>query len=73
MHDTVIPLTNPFGKGGQIQKMQFDDILPDNDPNKQYQGQPKGIRVILTEWVIHGARKLVIARTAKNHDLASLT
>jgi hypothetical protein len=38
MHNTVILLTNPFGKGGQIQKMQFDDILPDNDLNKQYQG-----------------------------------
>ena len=49
MHDTVIPLTNPFKKGGQIQKMQFDDILPDDDPNKQYQGQPKGIRFVLAE------------------------
>ena len=34
MHNTVIPLSNQFGKGGQVQMMQFDDILPDDDPNK---------------------------------------
>lgn len=49
MHDTIIPESNPFGKGGQVQKMQFDDVLPDDHPHKAHEGQPKGLRVLAEE------------------------
>jgi len=74
MHNTVIPLSNQFGKGGQVQTMQFDDILPDDDPNKRFQGQPKGIGLSSKSEVIHGARNFLgTAKTASSHAHASPT
>ncbi|KAJ7221810.1 hypothetical protein C8J57DRAFT_1253925 [Mycena rebaudengoi] len=49
MHDTVIPLDNPYGHGGKIQKMTFDKDLPADHPHKQFEGLPKGMKVILSE------------------------
>ena len=51
LRDTVIPLSNPEpipGKEdtrGQVQKMCF----PDDHPNPELKGQPKGIKVVLQE------------------------
>jgi hypothetical protein len=49
MRDTVIPLDNPHGHGGKVQKMMFDKNLPDDHPHKQYKGLPKGMKIILAE------------------------
>ena len=49
MHDTIIPVDNPHGRGGQIQTMQFPIDLPDNHKYKDFKGQPKGIVEILEE------------------------
>lgn len=49
MRDTVIPLDNPHGHGGQIQKMTYDKDLHKDDPNKRFEGLPKGMKVILAE------------------------
>jgi hypothetical protein len=40
---------NPHGHGGEIQKMIFDKNLPENHPHKQFEGQPKGMKIILAE------------------------
>jgi hypothetical protein len=49
MRDTIIPLDNPHGHGGQPQKMVFDKNLPHDHPHKQFEGQPKGMKLILAE------------------------
>jgi hypothetical protein len=49
MHDTIVPADNPHSQGGQVQNMQFNDVLPTDHPYKQHEGKPKGIRVILKE------------------------
>ena len=49
MHSTVIPDDNPHGYAGELQFMQFDNLLPAGHVYQRYQGQPKGIRVILEE------------------------
>lgn len=49
MHDTVIPMDNPHGCGRQVQKMVFDKPLLDNHLHKEFEGQPKGMKVILAE------------------------
>jgi hypothetical protein len=49
MPDTVIPLDNPDGHGGQPQKMTFDTDLLDDHPYKKFEGLPKGMKLILTE------------------------
>lgn len=49
MHDTVIPADNPSGRAGRVQSMQFDINLPDDHPYKEFEGKPKGIKVILEE------------------------
>ncbi|KIJ43691.1 hypothetical protein M422DRAFT_47764 [Sphaerobolus stellatus SS14] len=49
MQDTLILDDNPYGYGGQLQKMQFDNPLPSDHPYKDFEGQPKGIKVILEE------------------------
>ncbi|KAJ7648975.1 hypothetical protein DFH06DRAFT_996741 [Mycena polygramma] len=49
MRETVIPSDNPHGRGGQPQKMTFDKNLPDDHPHKEFEGQPKGMKVILAE------------------------
>jgi hypothetical protein len=49
MRDTVIPLDNPHGHSGKPQKMVFDNPLPHNHPHKFFEGQPKGMKVILAE------------------------
>ncbi|KAJ7506399.1 hypothetical protein B0H11DRAFT_2272204 [Mycena galericulata] len=49
MRETVIPLDNPHGHGGKPQKMVFDNPLPDNHPHKKFEGQPKGMKLILAE------------------------
>ncbi len=72
MHDTVIPHDNPFRRGGLVQKMQFDDSLPSNHPFKEFEGKPKGIRVILEEHgYFQGGKKLVgdckDCRQARSH------
>jgi hypothetical protein len=49
MRDTVILSDNPHGRGGQPQKMVFDNPLPANHSYKQFERQPKGMKVILAE------------------------
>ncbi|KAJ6623885.1 hypothetical protein B0H10DRAFT_2213259 [Mycena sp. CBHHK59/15] len=49
MRETVIRLDNLHGHGGKPQKMVFDNPLPDNHPHKKFEGQPKGMKVILAE------------------------
>jgi hypothetical protein len=49
MRDTIIPLDNPHGCGGQVQKMVFDKPLPNDHRYKQFEGLPKGMKVILAE------------------------
>lgn len=43
MHDTIIPLENPYGHGGQLQQMQFDSKLPETHLHKKFEGKPKGM------------------------------
>ncbi|KAJ7922645.1 hypothetical protein B0H13DRAFT_2655599 [Mycena leptocephala] len=42
---------NPGGKVPEMQdtKLVFDNPLPDNHPHKKFEGQPKGMKVILAE------------------------
>jgi len=47
MHDTVIPEYNPFGYAGKLQTMQFPNHLPDDHKYKAFEGQPKGMHIIL--------------------------
>ena len=49
MRETEIPADNPHGLGGKIQKMQFDQELSADHPYKKFEGQAKGIKVILEE------------------------
>jgi hypothetical protein len=49
MHHMIIPLDNPHGHGGEIQKMMFNAHLPEVHPYKQFEGLPKGMKVILAE------------------------
>ncbi|CAK5262529.1 unnamed protein product [Mycena citricolor] len=49
MHNTIIPLSNPHGKGGTVQSMQFPVNLPDDHPDKAHAGKAKGMRRILEE------------------------
>lgn len=49
MRDTIIPADNPHGLGGNPQRMVFDEDLPDDHPYKEYEGRPKGMRVVLEE------------------------
>jgi hypothetical protein len=49
MHNTVIPLDNPFRLGGLIQSLNYPPCLPDDHPHKKFEGQPKGMRVIAEE------------------------
>ncbi|KIM29215.1 hypothetical protein M408DRAFT_35243, partial [Serendipita vermifera MAFF 305830] len=49
MRDTLIPSDNPNGLGGTAQAMQFPESLPENDPHKEFEGKPKGIRRVLEE------------------------
>jgi hypothetical protein len=49
MHDTIIPLDNPHGLGGQHQSFQYPDHLPAGDTRKEFEGKPKGIATILIE------------------------
>jgi hypothetical protein len=49
MKDTIIPLNNPHGHGGEPQKMTFDNNLPDDHLHKKFEGLPKGMKVILAE------------------------
>jgi transposase len=49
MHNTIIPLDNPFGLGGRVQSFNYPPCLPEDHPHKKFQGQPKGMRVIAQE------------------------
>jgi hypothetical protein len=49
MHDTIIPADNPNGHAGKTQSMQFGARLPKGHPYKEFEGQPKGLRVVLEE------------------------
>ena len=49
IREIEIPADNPHGLGGKIQKMQFEKVLPEGHPYKKYEGQAKGIKVILVE------------------------
>ncbi|KAJ7455495.1 hypothetical protein FB451DRAFT_1048927, partial [Mycena latifolia] len=49
MRDTVIPLNNPHGLGGKVQKLTFDKDLPDDHSHKKSEGLPKGMKIILAE------------------------
>lgn len=49
MRDTIIPVSNPHGLSGKPQSMVFPSTLPDNHPYKKFEGQPKGMKVVLEE------------------------
>ena len=49
MRETETPADNPYRLGGTIQKLQFDQGVPDDHPYKKYKGQAKGIKFILEE------------------------
>ncbi|KAJ7128547.1 hypothetical protein C8R44DRAFT_732881 [Mycena epipterygia] len=49
MRDTIIPDSNPHGHAGEAQKMTFDKNLPADHPYKEFEGLPKGMKVILAE------------------------
>ncbi|EIW73824.1 hypothetical protein CONPUDRAFT_68340 [Coniophora puteana RWD-64-598 SS2] len=77
MHDTIIPLGNPHGHGGELQSMQFPAHIPDNHPYKKFEGKPKGMRIILEEcgYIKPGTKlvgdcKLCKAKRARKPKLA---
>ncbi len=49
MHDTHIPVDNPFGLGGHVQSFNYPPCLPEDHPHKKFEGQPKGMHVIAQE------------------------
>ncbi|KAJ7743804.1 hypothetical protein B0H16DRAFT_1727517 [Mycena metata] len=49
MRDTIIPQSNLHGHGGEVQQMSFNKNLPANHPHKQFEGLPKGMKIILAE------------------------
>jgi hypothetical protein len=49
LRETIIPLSNPHGHGGERQTLVFEPELPDDHPYKEFEGQPKGMRVVLEE------------------------
>ncbi|KAJ7911740.1 hypothetical protein B0H13DRAFT_2479971 [Mycena leptocephala] len=49
MRETVVPPDNPHGHAGKPQKMVFDNPVPNNHPHKNFEGQIKGMKVILAE------------------------
>ena len=49
MHNTTIPLDNPFGLGGRVQSLNYPPCLPEDHPHKKFEGQPKGMRAIAEE------------------------
>jgi len=49
MRNTIIPLENPFGLGGRIQSLNYPPGLPEDHPQKKFEGKPKGMRVIVEE------------------------
>ncbi|CAK5267144.1 unnamed protein product [Mycena citricolor] len=57
--DTIIPMSNPFGKGGQTQSFQFPAHLSDDDPYKKFEGQNKGMQLVLEErgYDVRGLKK----------------
>jgi hypothetical protein len=63
MHNTVIPLDNPFGLGGHIQSLNYPPCLPDDHPHKKFEGQPKGMHLIAEEHryavELNGGRRMV--------------
>jgi len=49
MHDSIIPLDNPFGLSRWIQSFNYPPCLPEDHPHKKFEGQPKGMCVIAQE------------------------
>ena len=49
MHNTSIPFDNPSGLGRHIQSLNYPPCLPEDHPHKKFEGQPKGMRVIVEE------------------------
>jgi hypothetical protein len=49
MRDSVIPVSNPFGYGGQVQSLVYPNALPNDHPHKKFEGKPKGMRVVAEE------------------------
>jgi hypothetical protein len=49
MQATEIPMDNPHGQGGKFQSMTFDENLPDDHKYKEFEGKPKGMKIILAE------------------------
>jgi hypothetical protein len=49
MRDTIIPADNPHDQGGQVQTMVYPEHLPAGHAHKDFEGKPKGMKVILAE------------------------
>ncbi len=49
MHNITVPFDNPFGLGGCIQSLNYPPCLPEDHPHKKFEGQPKGMCVIVEE------------------------
>ncbi|TFY52342.1 hypothetical protein EVG20_g10593 [Dentipellis fragilis] len=62
MHDTIIPQDNPSGFGGRAQSFSFPAHLPDDHPEKMYEGLPKGMKQVLAErgYIITGSGKKLV-------------
>lgn len=71
MHDTIIPTNNPHGRGGQRQSFQFPSSLPNNHPYKPFEGQPKGMRVILEERKLIGSKMKIIGICKRCQEVKS--
>lgn len=61
LRDTIIPLDNPFGHGGEPQPLVFPLHLPDDHPYKAFEGKQKGMRAILEErgYIGPGRKKII--------------
>jgi hypothetical protein len=49
MHNTSIPFDNPSGLGGHIQSLNYPPCFPEDHPHKKFEGQPKGMHMIVKE------------------------
>ena len=49
MHNTSIPFDNPSGLGGHVQSLNYPPCLLEDHPHKKFEGQPKGMHMIIEE------------------------
>ena len=47
LHNTIIPNNNPFGLSRHVQLFNYSPYLPEDHPHKKFEGQPKGMCVIM--------------------------